>query len=992
MTETIELKTVRSGTTVTFFNSNLEADGSSVYKAFVVLNNAGQPIHCQTFETFPAWRDQNNDLIPIEEAGLPYVVGAIRFERINYVLNDYERNRMVNEWSHQMSLIFTGQSTSYVLFDDVLIDDMFINISLHRTHGTLDTLNIYNNLLNSFPVQESNTGTVFGKLNAIQKLVDQNGNNISIPLRDVPIGIFNPTEAYPTPVSTDENGNRITMNLRESSTPSSYFNNQSFTSDTTSFLRSGSEFSSVPDHYKYVTKTNDEGEFVLHNVPIGTQVLFFEVDLFKQGLTYDEIALNFFPFPADDDPNISSLPSLFFRQIPIDVIPTWGVLQTGYTETNITVDLDLRKWATYYVEQISFDRLDFTSLQERGIFSPLTIGVRNMAKEGYPISKIQVVEVPDMLSRNTDHVLVWDNEFAQLKSKAQFYTDGYHAFKLPANMYDPRGRKTNKNGIPIGSRGVWLAGYQLSMYYSDQEQLFRNTGSYKYYNDANSYITRDHYNLNVNNVNIDQQNSLAQPIMGSFPYERKWDHTYPEAYRIPRVPSQYNPNFDVLNDQNKRWLERPLFLDGDMVGKPFSSFLNNDNEYGGTGGYGVALDETNGEWFKTDFSKFVTDNYVYRYENTSDFNARYSNGYMPNNPDFPVQPGESSVLNGEKYQRLECGYAYWLRPEGWPRIIRYSDNGGSEAIYPFDTRNPNRLITPTITNGSDQPVHTAYDYRTGTQFMSTTAGKKLFLDLGFETGMKEGGIDIYRIVDPGPGNLSTYTPSITPTYTDHNFQSMFFQRGRSSSSRLSMTIQNSGGRGGNRFWSTDSTGWNLSINEMTLSIRNFGVIPVDIAGRRLSPGSSAIFYAAELSDTSLTFEFMTLRLPGNSNFDYDTFRYRESRYEFIFKNIKLYNGDGGPLAGQANQEGPTHDRSLFNGTLSAGPESSVPRYYLRSYLTNVNTFCGSRMSVQVNGMAFANPDQGGGRGDPYYGARFLEFPAVITCPISLPTRDDSLGN
>lgn len=990
MTETIELRTERSGTTVTLFSTALEADGVVSYRAYVMLNDTEAPVHCQTYDAVPMWRDQNNDLIPVSSMGVSYVVGAMRYERLNYVLNDYERRRIQNNWVAQMSILFTGASTSYVFFDDVLIDDMFVNISLHRTYGTLDTLNIYNNLLNSFPVQESDTGTVFGKLTALQKILDQNGNNISIPLRQVPIGIFVPTERYPTPISADENGNRITMNLRESAQASSYFNNQSFTADTTSFLRSGSEFTAVPEHYKYVTTTNDEGEFVLHNVPIGTQTLFFEVDLFKQGLTYDEIALNFFPFPADDSPNISSVPSLFFRQFPIDVIPTWGVVQTGYTETNITVDLDLRKWATYFVEQMSFNDLDFTALQERGFFSPLTIAVRNMAKDGYPTSKLQIVEIPDMLSRDEDHVLVWGNEFPQLKNKAQFYEDGYRAFKLPANMYDPTGRKTDKNGSPVGTYGVWLAGYQLSLYYSDQTQLFRNTGSKKFTTEGDAYVTRDHFNLNITNSDLSQQNSFASPLLGSFPYEKKWDHTYPEPYSIPSIPTRYNPEFDVLNAQGKRWLERPFYLDGDMPGQPFAAFAEN-NEYGGTGGYGVALDETNGDWFKNDFSKFVTKNNVYRYEATDDPNARYSNGYMPNNAGFPVQPGASSVLNGERYQRLECGYAYWLRPEGWPRIARYVDNGGSEAIYPFDTRNPNRLVTPSITNGSDQPLHTAYDYRTSTQFLSTNAGKKLYLDIGSETGIKEGGLDIYRIVDPSPQNLNPYFPSITPTYTDFYFQSMYFQRGKSNYNRVYMSVDNTNGGSGNKFWGAGGFGWDLSMSEMTLHIRNLGVVAVDIIGRRLQPGASASFFAGELSDTSLTFENMTLRLEGNADFDYNTFKYTQSRYEFIFKNIKLYNGQGSGLAGQANQEGYSNDRPVVNSQLEAGPASSVPRYYLRSRLTNVNSFCYGTDAVQVNGMAFPNSDQGS-RGDPYYDARFLSAPASFTCLIGLPHRLDQLGD
>lgn len=985
--ETIELKTYRSGTTVAFFTTAIEADHTSSYKAFVVLSDTNQPIHYQTYDTIPMWRDQNNDLIPLDSSGMNFVTGSLRTERLEYSLNDIDRNKISTNWQNYISLTYSGNQTSYVLFEDILLDDMFINVSLTRSHSTLDTLNIYNNLLNSFPVQESTTGTVFGKLKAIQKIQDRNGNNISIPLKNVPIGIFNPTESYPTPISTNENGNRMSLNLRESSSQNSYFNSHSFSADTFNFLQSGYEFDSVPGHYKYVTETNDEGEFVIHNVPIGAQTLFFEVDLFKQGLTYDEIALNFFPFPPDNDTNISNLPSLFFRQFQIDVIPTWGVIQTGYTEVNISVDLDLRKWATYFVEQISFNDLDLNSLRERGISTPMTIGIRNMGKDGYPINKLPIVEVPDMLLRNEDHVLVWGNEFAQLKSKAQFFEDGYHVFKLPANMYDPNGRKTDKNGDPIGTYGVWLAGYQLSIYFSDKETIFRNTGSIKYELDS-QYVTRDHFNLNHNNVDMTTQNSSAQQGIGSFPYERKWDHVYPEPYRIPKTPRTINPYYDTISDQGIRILERPLFIDGDMIGKPFSSFVDSDNEYGGTGGYGVAYDETNGSWFKTDFSKFVTKNYIYRYENTNDPNAKYCNGYMPNDPEFPVQANESHVLNGERYQRVECGYGYWLKPEGWPRIIRYPENGGSDAVYPFDTRNPNGIIGVNSTNNPNQSIHTVRNYKTSTQFMSTIAGKKLFLNLGYETNIKEGGLDIYRIVDPSPTNINAYVPSITPTYTDYYFQNFYFQRGRSAS-RVYMGTSN--GAGANHlFWGTESNGWNTSINEMSLSIKNVGVISVDIAGRRIAPGSSATFFGAELSDTSSTFEGMVLRLEANYNFDYNNFRYRETKYEFTFRNIKLYNADAGLFAGQAQQEGPTHDRTLFINNLLAGPESSVPKCYLRSYLLNVNTACG-RMTVQLNGIAFPNPDQGGGRGDPFYGARFMPQPVIVTCPFGIPTRDDSLG-
>lgn len=990
MREEIKLKTTKSGTTINFFDTMLVPNGTDVYAAYVLMNEVNQPTYIGTFENIPMWRAEDNNYVTVESLGLPFITGGTRYNELPYSLTAEQKQQLSNKWSTSMGILSSGGSISHTFFKDIILDDMFINIGLNRTYATLDTLSLYNNIVNSFPVQESKTGTVFGKLTAIQKLVDNDGSNISIPLKNVPICIFNPTDEFPSPASTDEDGNRITLNLRESSPGSAYFNIQSYAADTSSYLRSGSEFTAVPEYYKYVTTTNEEGEFVLHNIPIGTQTLFFEVDLFKQGLTQDEIALNFFPFPADETPNISNLPNLFFRQIPIDVIPTWGTVQTGYTEVNINVDLDLRKWATYFVEQISFNGLGFNELQRRGFISPLNIDIRNMAKEGYPQSKLQIVEVPNMLERDNDHVLLWGNEFPQLKTRATFYTQGYHAFKLPANMYDPVGRKTDQNGFPTGSKGVWLAGYQMSLYYNDKKEIFRNTGLSKFKLNDNNIVTRDHYNLNKSNSDMAVSNSSASPLVGDFPYERKWDHKYPEPYSIPHVPNQANPDYDSLNSSGKRWLERPRFLDGDMAGSPFGQFESSTNPFGGTGGYGVAKDNTNGEWFKTDFSKYVTCNYVYNYENTENPNSIYSNGYKPNDANYPVQPLASRVLGGEKYQRVECGHGYWLRPEGWPRIVRYYGFNGMDVIYPFDTVRSNQSVNPSSINLPSDETHSIAPYDTSFEFLSTSSGKKLFLHCGTEANIKEGSLDIFRIIDPSPQNINPAAPTIIDTFTDYCFNLFFFQRGRSASSRLFMGIANSGGGNRNFFWSNGGDGWSISINEMRLNIRNSGSVTVDILGRRLPPGGSADFFGAEIGATG-SFEGAVLRLPGNFDFDYDAFKYRKTRYDFTFKNIKLYNGSEGFLAGNAIQQGPTHDRSLMQMTLNAGPISSVPRAYLRSYLTNVNTVCNEKSTVIVYGAAFPNPDQGGGRSDPFWGIRFWPSELGITCSFGVPYRDDSYG-
>ena len=229
------------------------------------------------------------------------------------------------------------------------------------------------------------------------------------------------------------------------------------------------------------------------------------------------------------------------------------------------------------------------------------------------------------------------------------------------------------------------------------------------------------------------------------------------------------------------------------------------------------------------------------------------------------------------------------------------------------------------------------------------------------------------------------------TFTDYYFGTFFFQRGQDWTTRLKMFIQNSGSGGGHKFWSNGGPGWDLSMSEMKLKLTNEGSLTVDVLGRRMAPGTSATFFAGEISDASSTFEGAIMRLPGNYNFDYDTFRYTESRYGFEFQNIKLYNGEGGFLGGQATQEGPSHSRTLFTYTRSAGTSSNPGKAYLRSYLTNVNTYCDDKSTVIVGGMAFPNPQQGGGRSDPFWGARFWESPVGISCGVGVAYRDASNG-
>jgi hypothetical protein len=277
---------------------------------------------------------------------------------------------------------------------------MFANIKLSRSYETLDTLNIYNTPINSISQQEARTGVLFGKLEAIQLLKNEDGNSIRIPLANVPIGIFTPSDEFPTPSSLDDNGDRFYMNLKETSGPNIYFQPTTGPSSTTpisytedqKFLKSNSNLLSLPEKFKLITITNENGEFVIYDAPIGNNIVVFEVDLFKQGLSKDEIILNNFPFPPNDNSNIGEFPCYYYNQIPVDVVPAWGTSQTGYTELNISVNLDLRKWSTYIFAPGAYGNEKLEKTTANNIANTLKIQMRDMTNPGFAIKELEVAE------------------------------------------------------------------------------------------------------------------------------------------------------------------------------------------------------------------------------------------------------------------------------------------------------------------------------------------------------------------------------------------------------------------------------------------------------------------------------------------------------------------------------------------------------------------------------------------------------------------------
>lgn len=1027
MTEKITREETRFTTRFTTFANNIDENSpnfqtaidSGMSPAYAIYDDKGVATDIVPFSGSGAFfRNDKNAFIPIEEAGVDFLTGYSWTVELPARLGDDQTgDKYFQKFRNVADFLSSGRSQTVVFRDDeVPIEDYVLNIDLHRNYESIDTLNIYNNLVNGLPTQESDTGVVFGKLIANQKVTDKNGNVVKIPLSNVPVGIFQPSEEFPTITSTDSNGNRIQMNFlnTESEIPSEFEYQLANTPNIQSrsaefdapFLLNSEAFENIPEHYKIISKTNENGEFILYNVPTGTQVLFFEVDLLKQGLTKEEVALNFFPYTSVSNPNVDNIPHLFFRQFPIDVVPAWGNLQTGYTETNINVNLDLRKWATYFFPPVSIEGQDLEELQSppQPQAAKIKLSIRNMATPNFGgivlenLPTVSLVEVEDPIDRNLKQELEWRNELIQSKAIAEFRRDDFSILKLPGNIYDSNILSTSEQkkvefaedlGIEYSPRrGMWFSGYQFKFATNLNETWFRTTGfdristpsisriflqpsdlgkahatlirrirpdvdaafsldigvkTWYFSNGINefdqdtldliatqpiltdltqsvvSYIaeirpdintlfagdadsiknwyidsgikeltdnqlfkireivatetgfSRDHFHLNRGDLSP-EPNDISINRINSFPYERQWDAQYPDKVKIPKIPSILNPNWTGVDQGGSQ--TTPKYLDGDLFGV--------EDESTETGGWGlqVKTDTIPERLFANKFAKRATKNFLYKYEKGVSNTQKYANGYQPSaDPDTL-----SSVENGEKYQRVECGNAYFMRIEGWPDIRHDQDKD---------------YIRRDLSYGGNSPVQGA----------NLQDDLDITVKAGVSSPKQEGGIEIFRIVNPDPDNVLSPDPQIVPSFIEINTDRIFRRRDRDNN-RLRVGYAENARNGSGRstyFYPHIPDTRNRLFTRFTIQIKNVGTTSVQdpfVAGIDLPPQESSertvtLFGTTVEENVSFLFNNIAgrdrlanikIKLDGNDDFDPTEFYFRRARYQITFKD---FSGEGG---------------------------------------------------------------------------------------------------
>ena len=839
-----------------------------------------------------------------------------------------------------------------IKFEDVYQNDTFVNVNLIRNFASLETLTIKNNAFGEWNQISSPTGVVFGTLTATQKLKDENGDFLKIPLRNVPMFVYNQTALNASPTNLTEGDSRTPLNMLQNSSRNFYTTDFSYNFDAQ--ILPSVTTSSVTDTYRFSTITNEKGEFIITDVPTGIQTLILEIDLLKQGLTQEEVELNVSPYPKTNELSPEQIPSLIYREIPLQVLPSWGVVNTGYTNVDINLALDLRKWSTFFVPPITSYGKTYDEIIQAGFQPNVAIKVRDMANKNvdgvhlFPNSNIECVVIPDVKKRDYSRLLGWTNEVRQLRDLITFNQMEFNAFKLPANIYDPDAYKTDGSGNTISDKGVWLSSYEFKMFFSDENLFYRATG----FN-----VGAPSNKLNVGSPssaiipaesnNYDESNNAATGGTLSFPFEKPWSANYPIKYSIPKLPSEINLLKQYTNEEPTNMLV-PKYFDGDRVGTQTElQVTSGDLKFGGWGA------QTNyaGDVYPNYFAQQVTTSELYKYEAAINTFDEFTNGYNPNYDYGNVPVGQKSqVKNGEVYQRVECGHAYFMWTQGYPRIINLSEY---DSMYTADFLPEQQ--TNSQYNGTETPLYDNY-LPENKLFNNDTL---LATDFSQVPDIYKGYIYLYKIVNPDPNLLVPPQPPLQKRGINLNFRNIYIQRGGTvdfqGNPQKARLVPEDAVKSDNNF---DYFFYNFpSANQDTkdsakLVIKNIGTVSVEI---NTGIQTYKIYPSPDpLSFIEIPFEEIntkTIVLPTNNDFDYTSNTYHTTNYEiYVKEGLKFHYG--GPTA---NLSYITPDPLVItiDGALTANTISVSGKTLLDGYDTYVLV---SRVKeVRVRGTQFNSP-------------------------------------
>ena len=208
-----------------------------------------------------------------------------------------------------------------------------INVKLTQTFDTLEILSLKLSQEDTYKLYKSEYGVIVGRVLA-------NGG-VGIP--NAKVSVFIETDnsenniekiLYPYTTLTDTNQKRIRYNLLPNSVDDNCYQNVGTFPNKRLMLDNNDILEVFDKYYKYTTCTNQSGDYMLSNIPVGSQQIHVDIDLSDIGflsqrprdMIYKGMPSNMFESPNKfkQDTNLDSLAQIKSQNIGVYVFPFWG--------------------------------------------------------------------------------------------------------------------------------------------------------------------------------------------------------------------------------------------------------------------------------------------------------------------------------------------------------------------------------------------------------------------------------------------------------------------------------------------------------------------------------------------------------------------------------------------------------------------------------------------------------------------------------------------
>ena len=213
--------------------------------------------------------------------------------------------------------------------------DTHLHVKLEQNYDVLELMSLKINQENAYKLHSSNYGVIAGRVLANDAFGIPNAKvSVFIPSEEIDVNDVVKTALYPYNSTFSKNTNNVRYNLLPDEQINSCHTIIGTFPEKQYLLDNNSVLEVFEKYYKYTTRTNNAGDYMIFGVPVGSQTIHVDIDLSDIGIlsqkprdmVYKGYNTNQFENPNKfkQDTNLDSLAQVISQNNTVNVIPFWG--------------------------------------------------------------------------------------------------------------------------------------------------------------------------------------------------------------------------------------------------------------------------------------------------------------------------------------------------------------------------------------------------------------------------------------------------------------------------------------------------------------------------------------------------------------------------------------------------------------------------------------------------------------------------------------------